>query len=146
MPSRKMRTVKLQHTAAAQNARMTSGRLPTEMVVSLIVAKILFFQWRYFGSGATEDDACRIVSERYTNTCGVRCNPETCLSNNSPTASPTSAPEAGRCGCFSYSQGIRNRPADGATCGERIQFLGSEVGGSINSTWYVGFLSCLIFG
>lgn len=81
----------------------------------------------------TEDEACIITAERFPDICGIGCNPNTCPSNN-----VAKEPETGdRCGCASCDDQTWNTPTgeDGTTCGERISWLVSEIGGSLNSTW-----------
>lgn len=79
----------------------------------------------------TEEEACLITAERFPDICGIGCNPSTCPSNNVP-----KEPEPERCGCASCDEQAWNAPAGAdATCGERITWLTSKIGGELNSTW-----------
>lgn len=72
-----------------------------------------------------EYEACQIISRRFPDTCGQGCNPDTCPSNN-----------PAHCGCASCTENVWNTVLpDGSTCGDRISYLISDVGGGLNDTW-----------
>jgi hypothetical protein len=71
------------------------------------------------GGTLSEADACERISNAYPAICSPGCNPSKCDGK---------APAL--CGCDSCSVQIWDTPANGFTCGERIQFLRSPAGGS----------------